>query len=188
MLQCGGVFAARMQFVLCGLSTICLVRIHKTEWGEPEDCVAIAKSSEVDVIILHTDTDRCTIILYTPNAIEAKTEAKLMALNWLREPNRAQHGVYLIHNSQQTRPQGAFLAHTSSSSSFSRMFSWVLSCVCEVAFVVCISPPSPCMFNAVRPSCICIATRATNAPVRACLWLASHPLLRVCLLPKGCSV
>ena len=56
-------------------------RIHKTEWGEPEDCVAIAKQSGRDLIILHTETDRCTIILYTPNAIETKTVAKLVALN-----------------------------------------------------------------------------------------------------------
>jgi hypothetical protein len=38
------------------------VRIHETEWGGPEDCVAIAKRSGRDVIILHTETDRCTII------------------------------------------------------------------------------------------------------------------------------
>jgi hypothetical protein len=31
------------------------VRIHETEWGEPEDCVAIAKWSGRDVIILHTE-------------------------------------------------------------------------------------------------------------------------------------
>ena len=74
------------------------VRIHETEWGEPEDCVAIAKWSGRDVIILHTETDRCTIIPYTPNAIETKTVAKLMTLNWTREPSRGKHGIYLIHD------------------------------------------------------------------------------------------
>ena len=74
------------------------VKIHETEWGEPEDCVAIAKWSGRDVIILHTETDRCTIIPYTPNAIETKTVAKLMTLNWTREPSRGKHGIYLIHD------------------------------------------------------------------------------------------
>jgi hypothetical protein len=74
------------------------LKIHETEWGEPEDCVAIAKWSRRDVIILHTVTDRCTIIPYMPNAIETKTVAKLLALDWTREPSRGKHGIYLIHD------------------------------------------------------------------------------------------
>jgi hypothetical protein len=66
--------------------------------GEPEDCIAIAKRSGRDVIILHTETDRCTIIPYTANAIETKTVAKLLALDWTREPSRGKHGIYLIHD------------------------------------------------------------------------------------------
>ena len=74
------------------------VKIHETEWGEPQDCVAIAKWSERDVIILHTETDRCTIIPYTANEIETKSVAKLLALDWAREPSRGKHGIYLIHD------------------------------------------------------------------------------------------
>jgi hypothetical protein len=74
------------------------VKIHETEWGEPEDCVAIVKWSGRAVIILHTETDRCPIIPYTPNAIETKIVDKLMTLNWTREPSRAKHGIYLIHD------------------------------------------------------------------------------------------
>ena len=47
---------------------------------------------------MHTKTDRCTIILYTANAIETKTAAKLLALDWTREPSRGKHGIYLIHD------------------------------------------------------------------------------------------
>ena len=53
---------------------------HRKRMGEPEDCVTIAKWSGGDVIILHTETDRCTIIPYRPNTIETKTVAKLTAL------------------------------------------------------------------------------------------------------------
>ena len=74
------------------------VKIHETEWGEPQDCVVIAKWSGRDVIILHTETDRCTIIPYTANAIETKSVAKLLALDWAREPSRGKHGIYLIHD------------------------------------------------------------------------------------------
>ena len=47
---------------------------------------------------MHTKTDRCTIIPYTPNAVETKTIEKLMALNWTREPSRGKHGIYLVHD------------------------------------------------------------------------------------------
>ena len=66
--------------------------------GEPEDYVAIAKWSGRGVIILHTETDRCTIIPYTPNAIETKSVTKLVALKWTREPSREKHGIYLTHD------------------------------------------------------------------------------------------
>jgi hypothetical protein len=76
------------------------VRIHETEWGETEGCVAISKWSGGNVIIFHTggETDRCTIIPYAPNAIETKTVAKLMVWKWTREPSRGNHGIYLIHD------------------------------------------------------------------------------------------
>ena len=66
--------------------------------GEPEDCEAIAKWSGRDVILLHTETDRCTIIPNTANAIEEKTVAKLMKLDWTREPSRDKHGIYVVHD------------------------------------------------------------------------------------------
>jgi hypothetical protein len=66
--------------------------------GEPEDCVAVAKWSGRDLIILHTETDQCTIIPYTANAIETKTVAKVLALDWTREPSRGKHGICLIHD------------------------------------------------------------------------------------------
>jgi hypothetical protein len=47
---------------------------------------------------MHTETGRCTIIPYTANAIETQIVAKLLALDWTREPSRGKNGIYLIHD------------------------------------------------------------------------------------------
>jgi hypothetical protein len=47
--------------------------------------------------MLHTETDRCTIIPNTANAIEEKNTRKLMKLDWTRERSRGKHGIYLVH-------------------------------------------------------------------------------------------
>ena len=122
------------------------MRRHETEWGEPENCVAIAKWSGRDVITLHTETDRWTIIPYTPNAIETKTVAKLTSLKWTCELSRGKHCKYLIHNGihynalkMRDSQEGGEQNKESNNKE--------LSCVREGAFVACIPPPSPCVFS-----------------------------------------
>ena len=47
--------------------------IHESEWGGTEDCQIIARWCERDVVILHTKTDRGTVVPYTYNDIGERT-------------------------------------------------------------------------------------------------------------------
>jgi len=72
--------------------------IHESEWGGTEDCQIIARWCERDVVILHTKTDRGTVVPYTYNDIGEKTIHHMETCGWIGDTQRGQNCIYLIYD------------------------------------------------------------------------------------------
>jgi hypothetical protein len=57
--------------------------IHESEWGGTEDCQIIARWCKRDVVILHTKTDRGTVVPYTYNEIGARANHTPHGRMWM---------------------------------------------------------------------------------------------------------
>jgi hypothetical protein len=57
--------------------------IHETEWGGTEDCQIIARWCKRDVAILHTKTDRGTVVPYTYNEKRKRTIHHMEECGWI---------------------------------------------------------------------------------------------------------
>jgi hypothetical protein len=78
--------------------------LHETEWGGTEDCQIIARWCKRDVAILHTKTDRCTVV-----------QRNREECGWIGNTQRGQNCIYLIFdgihhnalklNGEQTQPE-----------------------------------------------------------------------------------
>ena len=71
--------------------------IHESEWGGTEDCQIIARWCKRDVVILHTKTDRGTVVPYTYNEIGERTIHHMDECGWM-DTQRGKNCIYLIYD------------------------------------------------------------------------------------------
>ena len=72
--------------------------IHESEWGGTEDCQIIARWCKTDAVILHTKTDRGTVVPYTYNEIGERTIHHMEECGWIGDTQRGQNCIYLIYD------------------------------------------------------------------------------------------
>jgi hypothetical protein len=73
--------------------------IHESEWGGTEDCQIIARGwCKRDVVILHTKTDRGTVVPYTYNEIGERTKHHMKECGGIGDTQRGQNCIYLIYD------------------------------------------------------------------------------------------